>query len=340
MTKAFSSSTEPPDRPAAAPAVSFVIPLYFTGAGVVQLIDAFRHLPLAGDYELILVNDGSTDDTMQHAHEIIPTMPISITVVELARNFGEHAAVLEGFRHARGRCVVNLDDDLQNPISEALRLVEHLHKTGADVVYSYYAEKKHHWFRNLGSWLTNRMAVFMLGKPEDLYLSSFRAMRRELVERVTDYNGPYPYVDGLILGATNRIARLQVEHAERADGQSGYTLRRLVRLWMNMFFNFSVMPLRAASVLGAILCLVGLVLLSIVLIEHFFSGVQQVGWGSLMAAVSIFSGSQLLILGVLGEYVGRAYMTVSRKPQSVVREVTTHLPSRSMPMPKSVGAQA
>jgi undecaprenyl-phosphate 4-deoxy-4-formamido-L-arabinose transferase len=137
-------------------------------------------------------------------------------------------------------------------------------------------------------------------------------------------------VDGLILGATNRIERLQVAHSRRIVGHSGYTMRRLVRLWMNMFFNFSVMPLRFASVLGAALCVVGLVLLVSVLIEHYFTDVKSVGWGSLMAAVSIFSGSQLLILGVLGEYVGRAYMTVSRKPQSLVRDVAAHRPKRHL----------
>ncbi len=314
----------------ATPDVSFVIPLYFTGAGVAKLLDAFRNLPPDDDYEIILVNDGSTDNTAQLAREIIPTMPLPVTFVDLARNFGEHAAVLEGFRHARGRWIVNLDDDLQNPVSEALKLVEHLRNTGADVVYSYYERKKHHWFRNFGSWLTNRMAVFMVGKPEDLYLSSFRAITNDLAQRICNYTGPYPYVDGLILGATNRIERLQVEHAHREEGQSGYTLRRLVRLWMNMFFNFSVMPLRLASVLGTLLCVVGLVLLVAVLIEHYFSDVQQVGWGSLMAAVAIFSGSQLLILGVLGEYVGRAYMTVSRKPQALVRDVTAYKPAASL----------
>jgi undecaprenyl-phosphate 4-deoxy-4-formamido-L-arabinose transferase len=312
------------------PDISFVIPMYRTGDGIVHLMDAFRNLPAGDEYELILVNDASPDGTLERARAIIPTMPIPVKLVDLARNFGEHAAVLEGFRHTRGRWIVNLDDDLQNPIGEALRLVEHLRKTGADVVYSFYERKRHHWFRNFGSWLTNRMAVFMVGKPEDLYLSSFRAINRDLLERITAYAGPYPYVDGLILGATNRIERLQVAHAKRAVGHSGYTMRRLVRLWMNMFFNFSIMPLRLASVLGAVLCMVGLVLLVTVLIEHYFSDVKSVGWGSLMAAVSIFSGSQLLILGVLGEYVGRAYMTVSRKPQSIVREVATHKPARHL----------
>lgn len=312
--------------PSAQPLASFVIPMYFTGAGVVRLFDAFRDLKLDGPYELVLVNDGSTDDTVERVHKAMADYPIPVTFVELARNFGEHAAVLEGFRHARGRYVVNLDDDLQNPVHEAVRIVEKLRESGADVIYTYFEEKKHHWFRNFGSWLTNEVANFLLEKPRDLYLSSFRGMTHALVQRIVAYRGPYPYVDGLILGATNRIDRLLVAHNERADGQSGYTLRKLLRLWMNMFFNFSVMPLRVASLLGCVLCAVGAIMLGVVLVEYFAYGVEQAGWGSLMAAVSIFSGSQLLILGVLGEYVGRGYMTLAGKPQSLIREISRREP--------------
>lgn len=312
------------------PLVSFVVPLYFTGERVPRLLDAFRNLPLGGDYELVLVNDGSTDATMKNVREATPTMPVSVTVVDLARNFGEHAAVLEGFRHARGEWVINLDDDLQNPVSEALRLLDHAWSTDADVVYSYFDEKKHHWFRNLGSRMNSWAASFLLNKPKDLYLSSFRCHKRALVERITRYTGPYPYIDGLILGATNRIERLQVAHVERDDGESGYNMRRLVRLWMNMFFNFSVMPLRVASILGLVLCIVGVIILLVVLAEHFLLGVRQQGWASLMAVISIFSGSQLLILGLLGEYVGRAYLTLAGKPQSLVRSLDRHEPAKML----------
>lgn len=304
------------------PLVSFVVPLYNTGNSLEKLLEAFRGLSIAGGYELVLVNDASPDGTGDRVPGLITDLSFPVTFVDMAKNFGEHAAVMEGFRHTRGQYVINLDDDLQNPITEALKLLEHIQETGADVVYAYYEEKKHHWFRNLGSWLTSSVATWLLDKPRDLYLCSFRAHSRDLIDRIVQYEGPYPYIDGLILGATNRIERLLVAHEERSDGASGYTLRKLVRLWMNMFFNFSIMPLRLASVMGALLCSVGLIMLVVVFVEHLISQNNiSPGWGSLMAAISIFSGGQLMMLGIIGEYVGRAYMTVSGKPQSLVRKV-------------------
>ncbi len=310
------------------PLVSFVVPLYNTGNSLLKLLDSFRGLSIEGGYELILVNDASPDGTGDRVPALIVDMPIPVTFVDMAKNFGEHAAVMEGFRHTQGQYVINLDDDLQNPISEALKLLEHIRKTNADVVYAYYDEKKHHWFRNLGSQLTSTIATWLLDKPKDLYLCSFRAHSRDLIDRIIQYHGPYPYIDGLILGATNRIERLLVAHEERCDGASGYTLRKLVRLWMNMFFNFSIMPLRLASVMGTLLCGIGLLMLVVVLIEHLLYNRDSPGWSSLMAAISIFSGGQLMMLGVIGEYVGRAYMTVSGKPQSLVRKVLKS-PSKS-----------
>lgn len=300
---------------------SFVVPLFNTGVGLKQLLDAFRGLQFDQPWELVLVDDGSTDGTPAAAWELVRDFPAPVTLVELARNFGEHAAVLEAYRHTRGRFVVNMDDDLQNPLSEAVRLLEHLRESKAEVVYSQYEEKKHHWLRNVCSKAANRCATFLLGKPADLYLSSFRAVRRELVERITCYRGPYPYIDGLILNATNRIGRLSVRHAERGCGRSGYTPRKLVRLAMSLLFDFSVMPLRLASVLGVLLCVLGGALLAEVVIETWLVGRQQAGWGSLMGALSVFSGAQLLMLGIIGEYVGRAFLTVSGKPQSHVRSV-------------------
>lgn len=306
------------------PEVSFVVPLHNTGDSLPRLLEAFRTMQINESWELVLVDDGSTDGTAACAGKLLHDFPAPVMLVELARNFGEHAAVLEAYRRSRGRWVVNLDDDLQNPVSEALKLLKHLRESDAEVVYSYYASKRHHWLRNAASWLANRCATLLLGKPRDLYPSSFRALRRELIERIVIYRGPYPYIDGLILGATNRIERLQVEHAERVNGKSGYTPRKLMRLALSLLFDFSVMPLRMASVLGIALCGLGTIILAEVLIETIFVGQRQIGWGSLMGALAVFSGAQLLMLGIIGEYVGRAFMTVSGKPQSLVRSITTH----------------
>ena len=308
------------------PAASFVVPLYNTGGSLTRLLEAFRDLPIKGGYELVLVNDASPDGTGTRVAELLGSLPYPAVLIDMAKNFGEHAAVLEGYRHARGRFIVNLDDDLQNPVAEALRLVDHLQTHDCDVVYTWFEEKMHHPLRNFGSWFTNRAASLLLDKPKDLYLSSFRGIRRELAEKITAYRGPYPYVDGLILGATNRIDRLQVHHEARQEGSSGYTFRKLVRLWMNMFFNFSVMPLRLAGILGLLLCALGAVIVVVVFAEKLMHDTPIQGYASLMAAVSVFSGAQLLILGVIGEYLGRTYLTLAGRPQSLVRSVRLHEP--------------
>ncbi len=301
------------------PEFSFVIPLFHTGEGLAALMDAFRHLNLHETWELVLVDDGSTDGTFEKVQALAHGFPAPMTLVELARNYGEHAAVLEGCRRARGEFIVTMDDDLQNPVDEAVRLLRHARDSGAEVVYSRYQTKQHSWLRNAGSWLVNACASFLLGKPRDLYLSSFRAMSCALVERIISYHGPYPYIDGLILGATRRIETLEVRHDPRLHGRSGYTWRGLVRLAMRLLFDFSIMPLRLASVLGIMLCLLGGAALGTVLVEMMLHGARQPGWGSLMAALAVFSGAQLLMLGLIGEYVGRAFLTVSGKPQSIVR---------------------
>lgn len=304
--------------------VSFVVPLHNTGDTLEPLLNAFRTMHCDETWELVLVDDGSTDGTPARVRLALQNFPAPVILVELARNFGEHAAVLEAYRHTRGRFIVNLDDDLQNPPAEALRLVRHLRESGADVVYSQYEEKKHSWARNLASRCANRCATFLLGKSRDLYLSSFRALNRDLLERIVAYRGPYPYIDGLVLGATNRIERLTVQHEERAGGKSGYTLRKLVRLALSLLFDFSVMPLRLTSVLGLVLCGLGAVILAVVILETIFVGQRQIGWGSLMGTLTVFCGAQLLMLGIIGEYVGRAYLTVSGKPQSLVRSIIHH----------------
>ncbi|MEO8075644.1 MAG: glycosyltransferase [Acidobacteriota bacterium] len=305
------------------PALTFVIPLYNSAATIRPLVQDIENLTVEGGHELVLVNDGSADETAQICRELVRSARIPITLVEHARNFGEHNAVLTGWRHARGAHIVNLDDDGQNPPVEAVRLWRHARDTGLDVVFGHYIVKQHSIWRNAGSWLTNRMTGFALDKPTGFYLSSFRCVSAFAAAQVTGYSGPYPYLDGLLLQVTQRIGSLTVQHDVRQAGASGYTLRRLVRLWLSAWLNFSVVPLRAATVLGLAAATAGLCAFACVVWLWYFNRGPAYGWGWVMATVLVFSGTQLVMLGLIGEYLGRMFLTVNQRPQSVVREVVT-----------------
>ncbi|MEO6995765.1 MAG: glycosyltransferase family 2 protein [Lacunisphaera sp.] len=302
-------------------ALSFVVPLYFSAETIAPLVKEIEQLEIEGGHEVVLVNDGSRDATAGICRELIRDARIPIVFVNHARNFGEHNAVLTGYRHARGAYIVNLDDDGQNPPAEAVRLWQLAKRDGLDVVYGHYAKKEHAGWRNLGSWATNRMTDWVLDKPKGFYLSSFRCVSAFVAKEVAGHDGPYPYIDGLILQVTQNLGALEVQHTARAAGESGYTIRRLVRLWGSTFVNFSVMPLRLATLLGLLMAIAGLIGLLVVLYLWVTNMGPHYGWGSLMAALLVFSGTQLVMLGLIGEYVGRMFLTVNRRPQSVVRSV-------------------
>jgi undecaprenyl-phosphate 4-deoxy-4-formamido-L-arabinose transferase len=302
------------------PMLTIVVPMYNSAPTVERLITELVKLRVEGGHELVLVNDGSRDNTAAEAERVIAKTDFPITLVKLARNYGEHNAVLAGFHQARGQYVINLDDDLQNPPSEVLKLLEFAQTNRHEAVYSYYDEKQHESWRNWGSWLTNRVADLLLDKPKGLYLSSFRCLSAFVVREICKYDGPFVYVDGLVLQVTQNIGRVKVAHAAREEGRSGYTLGKLLKLWMSMFVNFSVMPLHLATMLGFLMAGFGFLFALEVIGEHFLYQ-QPMGWSSLMAALLVFSGTQLLVLGMAGEYIGRLYLTVNKKPQFVVKEV-------------------
>lgn len=302
------------------PALTIVVPLYNSEATIERLIAELSALKVDGGHELVLVNDGSRDKTVEVCERLMSTATVPITLVKLSRNFSEHNAVMAGLHHACGDFIVTMDDDLQNPPSEVMKLVNHAREGKHEVVYSYYDDKKHEGWRNFGSWLTNRVADHLLDKPKGLYLSSFRCMSAFVAREVCKYDGPFAYVDGLILQVTQNIGRVLVSHAEREAGRSGYTLRKLVKLWMNMFVNFSIVPLHIATLLGFAMAALGFIYAVFVVFEHYLYG-TPLGWSSLMAALTVFSGTQLIVLGMAGEYIGRLYLTANRRPQFVVKEV-------------------
>ena len=308
-------------------ALSIVIPVYNGSGSIGELVRALEKLPIEGGHEIILVNDGSPDNSLQICCALVGSASVPTTLINLARNYGEHNAVMAGLRHTRGAHVITMDDDLQNPPEEVVRLLAFAQTSGKQVVYTCYDEKQHAIWRNIASRFANLVANFVLEKPKDLYLSSFRCMTAFVVHEITRYEGPFPYVDGLIFQTTYDIERLVVRHLPRETGSSNYTMRRLLRLWMSMFVNFSVMPLRISTITGFLLSAMGGIATAMVIAEALTSS-PPAGWASLMAALLLLSGVQLLILGIVGEYLGRLYLTTNGKPQSVIKEVRRSHSSR------------
>lgn len=308
--------------------LSIVIPVYNSEKTIRRLIEELiRSLSLNYNLEIILINDSSVDNSEAECISLHEEYNKTVKFYSLAKNVGEHSAVMAGLRNSAGDYTVIMDDDFQNPLSEVIKLVDKISENNYDVVYSYYKEKKHSSFRNLGSWFNDKAANFMLKKPIDLYLSSFKVLNKFLVTEITKYEGPFPYIDGLILQTTNNIGKVEVEHLARQEGRSGYTLRKLISLWLNMFTNFSILPLRISILLGLIFASIGLVLGVKTVIERFSDPNLPVGFASLFISISIFGGIQLVMLGMAGEYIGRIFLSLNKKPQYTIRKKYEH-PSR------------
>jgi len=269
-------------------ALSIVIPVYNGATNIADLVHALENLSIAGGHEIVLVNDGSGDDSLAVCHALFDQARVPMTIVSLARNYGEHNAVMAGLRYASGAHVITMDDDLQNPPYEVQRLLAFAQRNGKEVVYTYFYDKRHAVWRNMASRFANRVADFVLDKPRGLYLSSFRCMTAFVAREIIRYEGPFPYVDGLILQVTHDIDRLPVSHLPRATGSSNYTMRRLLRLWMNMFCNFSVMPLRISTVTGFALSALGAVGVAMAVGEAlFFVSASRLGLSNGGGAVAL-----------------------------------------------------
>ena len=302
--------------------VSFVIPCYRSEHTVTSVVDEVRRtmptLPQY-DYEIVLVNDCSPDGTFRVIRELAEN-DARITAVDLAKNFGQHAALMAGFHHCAGDIVVCLDDDGQTPADEVGKLLSKLEE-GYDVVYASYDHKQHASWRNWGTKLNNKMTEIMLGKPKELSIPSYLAARRFVIDEMLSYTHCYPYVDGLILRTTRSICNVPVTHRAREEGESGYTLVKLIGLWMNGFTSFSVKPLRIASYCGAAAAVAGFIYFIVILIKHFVDSSIPEGWASTMALMMLLGGVVLLALGMIGEYIGRIYMCINASPQFVERQV-------------------
>ena len=302
--------------------LSFVIPCYRSQQTIEAVVEEIkRKMDTLKEYswELVLVNDCSPDDTISVIKGIAEKNS-NVTVIDFARNFGQHSALMAGLRQTKGDYVVCLDDDGQTPADQVDRLLTAL-DNGADVAYAKYDHKKHSAFRNFGSHVNEMMARFMLGKPKTLQVSSYFVAKRYIVNDMIRYENSYPYVIGLVLRSTNNIVNVDVDHRAREIGSSGYTLKKLLDLWMNGFTSFSVKPLRIATVIGIIAAIAGFVYGIVIIIQHFILPDRVQGFASLAAILVFFGGMIMIMLGLLGEYVGRIYISLNNSPQYVIKEI-------------------
>ena len=306
------------------PAVSVVVPVYRSAQILPSLVAAteaaLRSAGLTGSFEIVLVCDASPDESWNVIRSLASEFAF-VRGVCLRRNAGQHNATMAGLHHATGASIVIMDDDLQHPPAAIPLMLAELDK-GYDVCYTRYRNRRHALWKKAGSWLNDVVATALLGKPRDLYLSSFKAMRREVALEVIRYDGPYAYVDGLILDVTRSISSIEIEHGDRASGTGNYTLGRSLSLWMKMATSFSVYPLRVMACIGALLGLASLLTIGYIVAAKFHDPSIQAGWTSLIATILFVGGAQLIGLGLIGEYLGRAYLKLNGKPQFVVRSVT------------------
>lgn len=302
--------------------VSFVIPCYRsenTLPAVIEEIKVTMQNMEGYTYEIVLVNDSSPDRTIDTIRAMCDRYS-NVTGVDLAKNFGQHAALMAGMRQAKGDIIVCLDDDGQTPADEVGKLLDKLNE-GYDVVYASYGKKKHSLFRNFGSKVNELMTRVMLGKSKELYISSYFAAKRFVVDDMLRYEHSYAYVIGLVLRATKNIANVEVKHRSRAEGTSGYTLKKLLSLWFNGFTAFSIKPLRVATVIGTLCACGGFLYGVYTIVKRLLLPDIQAGFSALMSMLVFMGGMIMLMLGLIGEYIGRIYISMNNSPQYVVREV-------------------
>lgn len=301
--------------------VSFVIPCYRSENTLenvtTEITDTMKALT-GYEYEILLVNDFSPDNTLGVIRRLCAADE-RMKGISFTRNFGQHAALMAGLRHAQGDYVICLDDDGQTPADEAGKLIARLEE-GYDAVYARYEHKHHSAFRNLGSRINEQMTRILLDKPADLFISSYFGVRRVIVKDMIRYENSYPYVIGLVLRATKNITNVTVEHRDRQAGRSGYTFKKLLGLWINGFTAFSVKPLRIATMIGAISAGVGFLYGLYTIIKRLVNPLVPVGFSALMSAVVFFGGMLMLMMGLVGEYIGRIYISLNNSPQYVIRE--------------------
>jgi glycosyltransferase involved in cell wall biosynthesis len=302
--------------------ISIVIPVYASEAILPDLVVSVDQVMTENnyDYELILVCDASPDNSWSEIKRLKTKFP-TIKGILLRNNSGQHNAVLAGLAEAKNSIVVTMDDDLQHDPRDIPKLIEAL-VPETDVVYGAFRNRNHPIWKKAGSKFNNGVATFVLGKPQELYLSPFRVIRQEIVLELLEFKGPFVYIDGLILAMTNSIKSVEVAHYSRKTGKSHYGFSKSIKLWLEMTTTTSIRPIRMMTLFGGAISLVSIFAGVFLIFQRLFLEVFPAGWASVMVTVLLFSGVQLLSLGLVGEYLGKTAMAVNGLPQSLEKERT------------------
>ncbi len=298
--------------------ISFVIPCYNSEKTIQKVVQEISESNIPHEKEIVLINDSSSDATWDVISEIAKTNQ-NIKAINFSKNFGQHSALMAGYRETTGEYVVSLDDDGQTPANEAYKLIEEIEK-GYDVVYASYANKKHSVFRNIGTGINNMMCRWLIGKPKKLNITSFFIAKKYIIDEIIKYENPYSYIPGLVLRTTKNISSVPVEHRSREVGKSGYSFRKLIALWVNGFTAFSIKPLRIATLFGLIVASGGFIYFIYTIIHKILNPKTPMGWTSTISIMLIIGGSILFVLGMIGEYLGRVYLSLNKEPQYVVKD--------------------
>ena len=304
--------------------VSILIPVYKNDGGLDELVkrigESMANSAYANCFELVLVDDCSPDNSW----EVIQRLAKTHTFVQgatLSRNFGQHNAIMAGLNLVSGQYVVLMDDDLQHPPEAIPSMLDEL-AAGADVCYTNYANRQHATWKIAGSKFNDLMASWLLSKPKGLYLSSFKALKRGVVDQIRNHEGPFAYLDGLILDITRRIATVEIQHGTRAFGEGNYSFKKSISLWLRMVTGTSIVPLRMVTLMGALVALLGFFGAVFIVISNFLYPAESKGWASIIVTILLVSGFQTLFIGVLGEYLGRIHLRLNNKPQYLFRYTT------------------
>lgn len=302
--------------------LSICVPVYKSETILEKFVETIqKEVNFVSDMELILVNDCSPDNSWEKIVKLKQKYDF-IVGVNLIKNFSQHNAVMAALNEASGDIIITMDDDLQHNPADIVKLYNKIINEKFDVCYTKFLNREHKSWKVWGSKFNDMVANLLVNKPKDLYLSPFRAMTKQVRDFIISYDGPYPYVDGLILSVTNNIGVVEVVHNKRFEGEGNYSFVKSVSLWTKMATGFSVLPLRLATYVGLIVSFTAFLFGIVLILNKLIFGVSLVGWTSTIVIILFLGGIQLMTLGILGEYIGRIYLKLNGKKQFIIKEKT------------------